>query len=36
MKLNVDFGVLEGPGTIAPGVDLKAKVCPGGAISYAF
>jgi len=36
LKLNVDFGVLEGPGLIAPGVDLKAKDCPGAAISYAF
>lgn len=36
LKLNVDFGILEGPGQIAPGVDLKAKDCPGGAISYAF
>lgn len=36
LKLNVDFGVLEGPGQIATGVDLKAKDCPGGAISYSF
>jgi hypothetical protein len=36
LKLNVDFGILEGPGQIAPGVDLKAKDCPGGAISFAF
>jgi hypothetical protein len=36
LKLNVDFGILEGPGQIATGVDLKAKDCPGGAISYAF
>jgi hypothetical protein len=36
LRLNVDFGVLEGPGVIATGVDLKAKDCPGGAISYAF
>jgi hypothetical protein len=36
LKLNVDFGILEGPGMIAPGVDLKAKDCPGGAISYQF
>lgn len=36
LKLNVDFGILEGPGLIAPGVDLKAKDCPGGAISYSF
>jgi hypothetical protein len=36
LKLNADFGVLEGPGQIAPGVDLKAKDCPGAAISYAF
>ncbi len=36
MKLNVDFGILEGPGQIATGVDLKAKDCPGGAISYSF
>jgi hypothetical protein len=36
LKLNVDFGILEGPGLIAPGVDLKAKDCPGAAISYAF
>jgi hypothetical protein len=36
VRLNVDFGILEGPGVIAPGVDLKAKDCPGGAISYAF
>jgi len=35
-RLNVDFGVLEGPGVIAPGVDLKAKVSPGAAVSYAF
>jgi hypothetical protein len=36
LKLNLDFGVLEGPGQIATGVDLKAKDCPGGAISYSF
>jgi len=36
LKLNVDFGVFEGPGVISPGVDLKAKDCPGGAISYSF
>jgi len=36
LKLNVDFGILEGPGLIATGVDLKAKDCPGGAISYSF
>jgi hypothetical protein len=36
LHLNLDFGILEGPGTIAPGVDLKAKDCPGAAISYAF
>jgi len=36
LRLNLDFGILEGPGTIAPGVDLKAKDCPGAAISYAF
>jgi len=36
LRLNADFGILEGPGTIAPGVDLKAKDCPGAAISYAF
>jgi hypothetical protein len=36
LKLNVDFGILEGPGQIAAGVDLKAKDCPGGAISYSF
>jgi hypothetical protein len=36
LKLNVDFGILEGPGQIATGVDLKAKDCPGGAISYSF
>jgi hypothetical protein len=36
LKLNLDFGILQGPGTIAPGVDLKAKDCPGGAISYSF
>jgi len=36
LRLNVDFGILEGPGQIATGVDLKAKDCPGGAISYAF
>jgi hypothetical protein len=36
LKLNVDFGILEGPGQIAAGVDLKAKDCPGAAISYAF
>jgi hypothetical protein len=36
LKLNVDFGILQGPGQIAPGVDLKAKDCPGGAISYSF
>jgi len=31
LKLNVDFGVFEGAG-----VSLKAKDCPGGAISYSF
>lgn len=36
LKLNVDFGILEAPGQIATGVDLKAKDCPGGAISYSF
>jgi hypothetical protein len=36
LKLNVDFGILEGPGQIATGVNLKAKDCPGGAISYSF
>jgi hypothetical protein len=36
LKLNVDFGILQGPGQIATGVDLKAKDCPGGAISYSF
>jgi len=36
LRLNLDFGILEGPGLIAPGVDLKAKDCPGAAISYAF
>jgi hypothetical protein len=36
LRLNVDFGILEGPGEIAPGVDLKAKDCPGGAVSYSF
>ncbi len=36
LRLNVDFGILEGPGQIAAGVDLKAKDCPGGAISYSF
>jgi hypothetical protein len=36
LKLNMDFGILEGPGQIAAGVDLKAKDCPGGAISYSF
>jgi hypothetical protein len=36
LRLNADFGILEGPGVIAPGVDLKAKDCPGGAISYSF
>jgi len=36
LKLNADFGILEGPGQIATGVDLKAKDCPGGAISYSF
>jgi hypothetical protein len=36
LKLNVDFGILEGPGQIATGVDLKAKDCPGGAVSYSF
>jgi len=36
LRLNLDFGVLEGPGQIATGVNLKAKDCPGGAISYSF
>jgi len=36
LKLNVDFGILQGPGQIATGVDLKAKDCQGVAISYAF
>lgn len=36
LKLNLDFGILQGPGQIATGVDLKAKDSPGGAISYSF
>jgi hypothetical protein len=36
LRLNVDFGVLEGPGVIAPGIDLKAKDRPAFAVSYAF
>ncbi len=36
LRLNVDFGVLQGPGVIAPGTDLKAKDRPAFAISYAF
>jgi len=36
MKLNVDFGILQGPGQIAPGLDLKARDRPAFAISYAF
>jgi hypothetical protein len=36
MRLNVDFGILEGPGQIATGVDLKAKDRPACAISYSF
>jgi hypothetical protein len=36
LKLNVDFGILEGPGVIAPGIDLQAKDRPAFAISYAF
>ncbi|MDE1154747.1 MAG: hypothetical protein PW735_03340 [Acidobacteriaceae bacterium] len=36
MKLNVDFGILQGPGEISPGVDLKAKDRPAFAITYAF
>ncbi|WP_035352743.1 DUF3034 family protein [Edaphobacter aggregans] len=36
LKLNLDVGVLEGPGVIAPGVDLKAKSRPAFALSYAF
>lgn len=36
MKLNVDFGILQGPGEIAPGTDLKAKDRPAFAITYAF
>lgn len=36
LPLNVDFGVLHGPGHIAPGVDLKAELRPAFAISYKF
>jgi hypothetical protein len=36
LKLNVDFGILEGPGVISPTANLQAKDCPGGAISFAF
>jgi hypothetical protein len=36
LPLNVDFGVLQGPGVVAPGIDLQAKDRPAFAISYAF
>ena len=36
LKLNFDFGVLQGPGNIAPGIDLKARARPAFAISYKF
>ncbi len=36
LKLNPDFGILGGPGVIAPGVDLKAKDRPGFALTDAF
>jgi len=36
LKLNVDVGVMQGPGRIAPGIDLQARNRPAFAISYAF
>lgn len=36
LPLNVDFGMLQGPGRIAPGVDLQARSRPAFAVSYKF
>lgn len=36
LPLNVDFGMLQGPGRIAPGVDLGARSRPAFAVSYKF
>ncbi len=36
LKLNVDFGMLQGPGRIAPGINLGARARPAFAISYKF
>ena len=36
LRLNVDFGMLQGPGRIAPGVDLGARARPAVAVSYKF
>jgi hypothetical protein len=36
LKLNLDFGIFEGPGVVSPTANLEAKDCPGGAISYSF
>ena len=35
-KLNVDFGILQAAGRIAPGVDLKARARAAFGISYGF
>jgi hypothetical protein len=35
-KLNVDFGILQATGRIAPGVDLKARARAAFGISYGF
>jgi hypothetical protein len=35
-KLNVDFGILQAAGGIAPGVDLKARARAAFGISYGF
>lgn len=36
LRLNVDFGMLQGPGRIAPGVNLGARARPAFAVSYKF
>lgn len=36
LRLNVDFGMLQGPGRIASGVDLQARARPAFAVSYKF
>lgn len=36
LPLNVDFGILQAAGKIAPGVDLQARARPAFAVSYKF